>query len=115
MALAAKEIRGETAPTYQFPKAYGTVEGIRAEFEAVGFSTECVEAVESFIDVSDPKPLIDTFVRGKNPGALFFVGDYSETELDAFIDSFLRLIEEKHPEMPRKLRGVMIVAVGKKF
>jgi hypothetical protein len=115
MAQAAKKIRGETAPTFQFPKAYGTLEGVRAEFEAVGFSVECAETVESFMDVSNPKPLVDIFIRGKNPGAMFFVGDYSESELDAFVDEFLRLIEERHPELPRNLKGLMIVAVGKKL
>ncbi|CZR70003.1 uncharacterized protein PAC_19904 [Phialocephala subalpina] len=115
MALAAKKIRGETAPTYQFPEAYGTLEGVRAEFEAVGFSVECVDTVESLMDVSDPKPLVDTFLRGKNPAAIFFVGDYSEAELEAFVDKVLSLIEERHPELPRKLKGLMIVAVGKKL
>jgi hypothetical protein len=115
MGLAAKKIRGEAAPTYQFPKAYGTLEGIQAEFESVGFSAECVETVEVFMDVSNPQPLVDTFLRGKNPGAMFFVGDYSEAELDAFVDEVLRLIEERYPELPRKLKGPMIVAVGKKL
>ncbi|KUJ24604.1 uncharacterized protein LY89DRAFT_679693 [Mollisia scopiformis] len=115
MAQAAKKIRGETAPVYQFPKGYGTVEGIRAEFETVGFSAECVELIESFMDVSDPKPLVDMFIRGKNPGAMFFVADYTEAELDAYVEEVLRLIEEKYPELPRKLKGLMIVAVGKKL
>jgi hypothetical protein len=115
MAEAAKKIRGETAPTYQFPKAYGTIEGIRAEFEVVGFSVEFAETVEFFMDVSNPKPLVDIFIRGKNPGAMFFVGDYSEAELDAFVDEVLRLIEERHPDLPRNLKGVLIVAVGKKL
>ncbi|KAL5319449.1 hypothetical protein ACEPPN_012503 [Leptodophora sp. 'Broadleaf-Isolate-01'] len=115
MAIAAKKIRGETAPTYQFPKDYGTLEGIKAEFEAVGFNAEHIGTIESFIDVSNPKPLIDVFIRGKNPGAMFFVGDYSEAELGAFVDEVLRLMEKKHPEMPRLLKGLMIVAVGKKL
>jgi hypothetical protein len=115
MALAARKIRGETAPTYQFPRAYGTVAGIQAEFEAVGFSAEFVGTIDSSMDVSNPKPLVDGFLRGKNPGAMFFVGDYSEAELDAFVDEVLRLIEERHPELPRKLSGLLVVAVGKKL
>jgi hypothetical protein len=52
MAQAAKKIRGETAPTYQFPKAYSMVEGIRSEFKAVGFSAECVETiVDGFMEI----------------------------------------------------------------
>jgi hypothetical protein len=115
MALAAKDIRGENAPTYHFPQGYGTLEGIRAEFEAVGFSVEFVETVEFFIDVSDPKPFVDSFLRSKNPGAMFFVGDYSEAELNRFVNTILRFIEERHPELPRQLKGLMIVAVGKKL
>ncbi|KAG4433898.1 hypothetical protein IFR05_010617 [Cadophora sp. M221] len=115
MAIAAKKIRGESAPKYQFPKDYDTLEGIKAEFEAVGFNTEHVEVIDFFMDVSNPKPLVDVFIRGKNPGAMFFVGDYSEAELDEFVDEVLRLMEEKHPEMPRQLKGLMIVAVGKKM
>ncbi|KAL2067809.1 hypothetical protein VTL71DRAFT_15905 [Oculimacula yallundae] len=115
MGIAAKKIRGETAPMYEFPKAYGTLEGIKAEFEAVGFSSEHVEVIETFMDVSDPSPLVNMFIRGKNPGAMFFVGDYSEAELDAYVEEVLRLIEEKHSALPRKLKGLMIVAVGKKL
>ncbi|KAH7310116.1 S-adenosyl-L-methionine-dependent methyltransferase [Rhexocercosporidium sp. MPI-PUGE-AT-0058] len=115
MGIAAKTVRGETGPTFRFPKDYGTPEGIRAEFETVGFRAEHVEVIESFMDVSNPKPLVDMFIRGKNPGALFFVGDYSEAELDVFVDEVLRLIEESHPNVPRQLRGLMIVAVGKKL
>lgn len=115
MGLAAKKIRGDTAPTYQFPEAYGTAQGIRAEFEAVGFSAECVETVEFFIDVSNPTPFLDNFLRSKNPGAMFFISDYSDAELDAFVDEVSRLIEERHPELPRKLTGRMIIAVGKKL
>lgn len=115
MAIAAKQIRGEAAPTYQFPKAYGTVEGIRAEFEAVGFRVDYVETVEFFMDVSDPKPLVNNFIRAKNPGAMFFINDYSNAELDVFVDEVLRLIEQSHPKLPRKLKGVMIIAVGKKL
>ena len=115
MAQAAKKIRGEAAPTYQFPEGYSTLDGIRNEFEAVGFSAECVKIVESFIDVSNPKPFIEIFIRGKNPGAMFFVRDYTEAELDAFVDEILRLIEERHPELPRNLKGLMIIAVGKKM
>jgi len=115
MAIAAKKIRGETAPTYQLPKGYSSAQGIATEFKAVGFSAEYIETTEFFIDVSDPKPFIDGFIRGKNPGVMFFVGDYSEVELDAFVDELLRLIEEKYPGSPRKLRGLMVVAVGKKL
>ncbi|RDW91516.1 hypothetical protein BP5796_02681 [Coleophoma crateriformis] len=115
MGLAAKKIRGETAPIYQFPEAYSTLKGVRAEFEAVGFNAEYLETVEFFIDVTNPKPFIDSFLRGKNPGAMFFVGDYSGVELDAFVDEILKLIEERHPGFPRKLKGLMIVAVGKKL
>jgi hypothetical protein len=46
---------------------------------------------------------------------MFFVGDYSEAELDAFVDEVLALIKERHPELPRNLKGLMIVAVGKKL
>lgn len=46
---------------------------------------------------------------------MFFDGDYSEKELDTFVDEVLRVIEEKHPEMPRTLKGLLIVAVGKKL
>lgn len=115
MAVAAKKIRGEKAPVFQFPKGYGTIDGIKAEFEAVGFSAEYVEIMESSIDVSDPKPLVDMFVRGKNPGAMFFVGDYSEAELDAFVEEFLKAIVEKYPVVPRKLKWQLIVTVGKKL
>ena len=59
MAVAAKKIRGEKAPVFQFPKDYGTIDGIKAEFETVGFRAEYVEVTESSIDVSDPKPLVD--------------------------------------------------------
>ena len=114
MAQAAKKIRGKTAPTFQFPKAFSTLEGIQAEFEEVGFSAEYLQIVESFLDLSNPKPFVDSFIRGKNPGAMFFVGDYLEAELDVFVDELLRMIEESHPELPRKLKGLMIVAVGKK-
>lgn len=64
MGMTAEKIRGEIAPTYQFPISYGTMEGIKAEFKAVGFSPEHVEIVESFMDVSDPEPLVD-LIRGK--------------------------------------------------
>ncbi|PVH79749.1 S-adenosyl-L-methionine-dependent methyltransferase [Cadophora sp. DSE1049] len=115
MAVAAKKIRGEKAPVFQFPKDYGTVDGIKAEFETVGFSAEHVEIMETSMDVSDPKPLVEMFIRGKNPGAMFFVGDYSEAELDAYVKEVLRLILEKYPEAPRQLKGLLIVAVGKKL
>jgi len=65
--------------------------------------------------VGDIKTFVDTFVRGKNPGVTFFVGDYSDAELDGFVDELARLIEEMHPETPRKLKGRLIVAVGKKL
>lgn len=115
MAVAAKKIRGDTAPVYHFPKAYCTLEGIQAEFKEVGFSAEFVELTEFFLDLSEPKPFMDNFIRGKNPGAMFFIGDYSETEVDAFVDELTRLIEETHPELPRKLKGLLIITVGKKL
>ncbi|KAK0101021.1 hypothetical protein ONS95_012991 [Cadophora gregata] len=115
MAITAKKIRGEEAPVFQFPKDYGTVAGIEAEFKEVGFSSEHIEIMETSMDVSDPKPLVDMFVRGKNPGAMFFVGDYSEEELDAYVEELLRLIIGKYPDVPRKLMGLLIVAVGKKL
>ncbi|KAH7377936.1 S-adenosyl-L-methionine-dependent methyltransferase [Cadophora sp. MPI-SDFR-AT-0126] len=115
MAVAAKKIRGEKAPVFQFPKDYGTVDGIKAEFEAVGFSSEYVEIIETSMDVSDPKPFIDMFIRGKNPGAMFFVSDYSEAELDEYVEEVSRLILEKCPGVPKQLKGLLIVAVGKKL
>lgn len=68
-----------------------------------------------FLDVSEPKMFVDGFIRSKNPGAMFFIGDYSEAEVDEFVLELLRLIEEKHPEMPRNLKGLLIVVVGKKL
>ena len=115
MGLAAKSIRGPTSPTFQFPTGYGTLAGIQAEFEEVGFKAEYVEPMEFSMDISDPKPIVENFLRAKNPGALFFVEDYSDEELNAFVSEFLRLAEERHPELPRKLTGVLIVAVGKKL
>ncbi|KAM3089558.1 hypothetical protein ACMFMG_001142 [Clarireedia jacksonii] len=115
MGEAAKHIRGSSAPTYQFPKNYGTLDGIKQEFDIVGFSTEFVECAEIFVDVSDPKPFVDSFIRGKNPGSIFFVGDYSETELDEYVDVFLGLVEKKCDQgMEKKLRGEVIMAVGRK-
>lgn len=114
MALAAKKVRGKTAPTYEFPESYGTLGGIVSELETVGFSAIYTETFDSFIDVSNPTIFIDGFIRGKNPGAMFFVGDYSDSELEAFVDELLRLIEQSHPALPRKLKGSMIIAVGKK-
>ncbi|PQE16176.1 methyltransferase family protein [Rutstroemia sp. NJR-2017a BVV2] len=115
MAEAAHHVRRDSAPTYQFPKGYGTLDGIKSEFEIVGFSAEFVESMEISIDVSDPKPFVDTFIRGKNPGAMFFVGDYSEAELDAFVDFLLGLIGERCKGESKRLRGEAIVAVGKKL
>lgn len=114
MAQAARRIRGPTAPMFHFPKAYSTFEGIQEEFAIVGFSTEFIKMTEFFIDVTEPKTFVDGFIRSKNPGATFFVGDYSETELDEYVEEVLRLIEQLHPEMQRKLRGLLIVVVGKK-
>jgi hypothetical protein len=65
--------------------------------------------------VLNPKLLVDSFIRGKNPGAMFFIGDYSEAEVDAFVDEVLILIEERHPEVPKRLKGLLIVAIGKKL
>lgn len=91
------------------------MEGIGAEFEAVGLTIECVESLESFMDVSNPKLLVDTFLRSKNPGAMSFVSDYWQAELNAFADEVLRLIEEKCLGLPRKLKRVMIVIVWRRL
>lgn len=115
MAQAARKIRGPTAPVFHFPKGYGTIDGIQAEFSTVGFSTEFVEIMDFFIDVSEPKIFVDGFIRSKNPGAMFFVGDYTEVELDEYVVELVKLVKEKYPEAPRKLKGLLIVAVGKKL
>jgi hypothetical protein len=117
MASAAQHVRGTSAPTYQFPTGYSTLEGIKSEFETVGFSAEFIESMDISIDVTDPKAFIDTFVRGKNPGAMFFVGDYSEAELDEFVEFLLGLIEERcrGRGLQKRLWGEVIVAVGKKL
>ncbi|PQE10634.1 methyltransferase family protein [Rutstroemia sp. NJR-2017a WRK4] len=116
MAQSAQHIRGPSAPTYHFPAGYSTISGIKSEFKEVGFSAEFVESMEIFINVSEPKRFVDSFIRGKNPGAMFFVGDYSEGELDGFVQFMEGLIEEKCRERGEKrLRGEVIVAVGKRL
>ncbi|PQE06298.1 methyltransferase family protein [Rutstroemia sp. NJR-2017a BBW] len=116
MTQSAQHIRGASAPTYHFPAGYSTISGLKTEFEKVGFSAEFVESMEIFIDVSDPKLFVDTFIRGKNPGAMFFLGDYEEEELDGFVRFMEGLIEEKCRERGQKrLRGEVIVGVGRKL
>lgn len=114
MALAARKIRGDDAPEFKLPVSFSTVEGIRGEFKRIGLEEVFVEEVDSYMDVTDPSSIINSFIRGGNPGALMFVGDYSEEEMDRFVEEWLRLIRERHPKEPRMLKGVSIVAIGKK-
>jgi ubiquinone/menaquinone biosynthesis C-methylase UbiE len=110
---AATKIRGETAPRFQFPKGFSTLDGIQGELEAVGFKLEYANELVSYMDVSDPKFLLG-FVRGNNPGVKFFVENYSDVEMDMFVEELLKLVNDKHPEVPRKLKGVNTIVVGKK-
>lgn len=114
IALAARKIRGDDAPEFKLPASFCTVEGIRSEFKTVGLREVFVEEVDSPMNVTDPSVIINTFIRAGNPGVLMFVKDYSEEEMDQFVEEWLRLVHERHPKDPVMLKGVSIVAIGKK-
>lgn len=114
MALAARKIRGDDAPEFKLPASLCTVEGIREEFKIVGLAEVFVEEVDSYMDVTDPSFMINGFIRARNPGALTFVGEYSDEEMDRFVEEWLRLVRERHPKEPVMLKGVSIIAIGKK-
>jgi hypothetical protein len=115
MGIAAAHIRGHNAPTYTPSPAFTTVAGIKSEFAVTGFSPIFVENVEMPIDVSDMQPLEDMFLRSKNPGVMYFVEGYSEREMDGWVSEIKRLIVERYPDTPRKLKGSLVVAVGRKM
>lgn len=66
------------------------------------------------MDVSDMKPLEEMFLRSKNPGVMFFVEGYSEMEMDAWVGEVKRLIGARYQGPEKKLRGNLIVGVGRK-
>ncbi|OCK73326.1 S-adenosyl-L-methionine-dependent methyltransferase [Lepidopterella palustris CBS 459.81] len=114
MGLAAKIVRPNSGPKFTFPADWGSTEAIQAEFEAVGLNNVHVEYANAFMGVDDPSPFINGFIRGNNPGTLFYVGGYSADELDRFCEQWLKLVKERHPESPRKLKGVFCVSIGRK-
>ena len=112
--IGSEKIRGDHAPEFKLPVSFCTVEGIRKEFKMVGLEEVFVEEVDSYMDVTDPSSIINSFIRGGNPGGLTFVTDYSEEEMDRFVEEWLRLVQERHPKEPMMLKGVSTVAIGKK-
>jgi hypothetical protein len=107
-------VKGNKGPDSLFAESWLSPEGIKKSFEGAGFKDSTHEYQEAFMNVDDPTPFFKGFIRAKNPGAEHYVGGYTDDELDRFEKEWLRLVNERHPQSPKKLLGVFYVSTGRK-
>jgi len=112
--IAAEKTKGNKGPNSLFPESWQSIEGIKKMFEEAGFKDCTFEYQDAFMSFDDPTHFFNGFIRAKNPGALLYIGGYTDEELDRFQEEYMKLVNERHPQSPKKLKGIFIISTGRK-
>lgn len=116
-ALSAANIRPDLVATrsaFAIPSAWSTTEAVEKELRETGFEGVEVRYVETWLGVEDPEALVRFFIRGKVPFVLGLIEGFSESEVAAVCEGFVGLVRERKRVEPRGLKGMAIVATGRK-
>ena len=112
MNEALQAVRPEV-PTMHMGPAWGSVEGMTAELEKAGFREARAEEVETFMAVGDHEQLAQFMVR-KMPAGQNMSKGLMPAEIDRFVDEYARRIQETASKGEGRLKGIALLAVGRK-
>lgn len=106
-----KTVRPDKEPP-SIPAEWKDVELLKGELEKAQFKNVEAMEVEVTMSFESHDGLID-MLTSKMPPMLAMLKDFSEAEMRQFKDAMLKQVKEWCPELPGKMYGTALVAVGR--
>lgn len=117
LEAASRTVRPDLAAgmkPFELPKNWSTTEAVSHELDTAGFKDIQAEYVDTWMSVDDPSVFLRYTVKNENRSMLKMVDGFSDEDIDRVCTEFERLVDELCPTPPKRLRGVAVVATGRK-
>ena len=95
------------------PQTWASVEGVCGELEATGFREVKGHTMPTFMQLEDPVATVNLMVKGL-PHMSKVREEMKPEEIDQACDLMVQHLRSNHPQLPSRMVGTAIVAIGRK-
>ncbi|SCU84113.1 LANO_0C00452g1_1 [Lachancea nothofagi CBS 11611] len=110
----AKKVRTDAKEAPGLPATWASEGWIRTSFEKARFRDIEVKELNVHVELNETRPFAEFCVRSDNPVMSSVFENFTEQEKDLAVHLIIDHLDEKYPQRPAKMPGVLLVSSARK-